>query len=314
MVPPNRSTPPGRPTVGVVIPVHNGAAYLGEALDSLVAQRLPPDRVVVVDDASTDGSVDAARRFAGLLPLEIVRRPVRGGVSAARNAGIAVLDTNLVALLDADDVWSEEHLERAVDAYVRRGGLVSPAAELWYPDGSSKSFQRWLGLRTPRDSRQLRALLRRNFVFVGALLPRSEVLAVGGFRPPDIGEDWDLWIRLVARGLPVTQLRGPTVRYRRHGGNTTAERAGMIPPLVTVLERARTELGAAYDADLRRSIERHLAELRWEEELLGLGDGARPSWTAVRSGLRAPARVRLKVVLRTLSPYLWRRLRRSGVS
>ena len=183
-----------------MIPVHNAGHFLGEALASLRDQEEPPARIVVIDDGSTDDSIEVARSSLEELPLEIVRLGRRGGVSAARNVALGRLDTPLVAFLDADDLWLPDHVRANVDAYIRHGGLISPGALLWYPDGSTRSYQRWLDIRVPRAHRQLPALLQHNYVFAGALLPRADVVAVGGFRPPDIGEDWDLWIRLLARG------------------------------------------------------------------------------------------------------------------
>ncbi|MGE0728603.1 MAG: glycosyltransferase family 2 protein [Acidimicrobiia bacterium] len=296
-----------RPSVGVIVPVHNGARYLGEALGSLVEQSEPAQQVVVVDDGSTDDSLAIARSFQERLPLEIIRLGGRSGVSAARNAGVARLRTPLVGFLDADDVWYPQHLARTVDAYLRRGGLISPGALIWYPDGSTRSFHRWLGMRTPRDGRQLESLLRQNFVFVGALLPRADFLAVGGFRPFAVGEDWDLWIRLLARGLRVTQLEEPTVLYRRHGANTTSRRVTMLPPILELLEHAERELASRYEPAVRRSIAQHRAELALERHL-ATAERRRPSWRVIRSGWRGRSRIRAKAVVFGLAPALARRI------
>jgi len=302
---------PLHPSVGVVVPVHDGEAYLGEALQSLADQDLAADQVVVVDDASRDRSVDVARSFQDRLPLEIVRLDAQRGVSAARNAGVARLRTQLVGFLDADDVWMPTHLERVVEAYQRNGGLISPAALIWYPDGSTRPFHRWLGLRVPRGRRQLPALLQHNFVFVGSLVPRSDLQAVGGFREPNVGEDWDLWIRLLARGLRVTQLHEPTVRYRRHGANTTNSRARMIPSIVDVLERAEAELGARYEPAVRRSIRRHLAELELEQRLAAAAAGAgRLDASALPALFRASSRVSARALVLGLAPRMARRVSR----
>jgi hypothetical protein len=76
------------PSVAVVIPLFNGAAHIEEALESICAQSAPPREVIVVDDGSTDDGPDRVQRFAGRLPLKLLRR-INGGQSAARNAGVA---------------------------------------------------------------------------------------------------------------------------------------------------------------------------------------------------------------------------------
>lgn len=98
-------------TVGVVVPVLNGGDVLGSALDSLLAQDRPPDRILVIDGGSTDDTVEVARRRG----IEIVQQ--RGvGLAGARNDGISLVDTDVVAFLDADDTWTHDSLGVRLDA------------------------------------------------------------------------------------------------------------------------------------------------------------------------------------------------------
>lgn len=88
----------------VVIPAYNAVATLGDALRSLASQTIRPDNVVVVDDGSTDGTAACAEAFRNVLPVTVIRQANAGG-GAATNTGVAVVDTALLAFLDADDVW-----------------------------------------------------------------------------------------------------------------------------------------------------------------------------------------------------------------
>ncbi|HEX8206071.1 MAG TPA: glycosyltransferase family A protein [Solirubrobacteraceae bacterium] len=94
-------------TVSVVVPVRDGARYLGEALESVAAQTLAAGEVIVVDDGSTDDSAAIAAAHGA----RVVRQPPLGP-SAARNRGIEATGGDLVALLDADDRWLPDKLER----------------------------------------------------------------------------------------------------------------------------------------------------------------------------------------------------------
>lgn len=101
------------PTVSVVIPCYNGAAFLAETLRSVLGQTYAPLEVIVIDDGSTDNSATIAAGFGP--PVRVVRQENRGE-SAARNRGIALARGDWVALLDADDLWEPEKLELQVHA------------------------------------------------------------------------------------------------------------------------------------------------------------------------------------------------------
>lgn len=103
------------PTVSVVIPVHNGARFLAEAIRSALDQTYPPHEVIVVDD----GSDDASAAIAASHKATVIRQPNRG-VSAARNAGLAKASGEYVALLDADDIWLPTKLEQQLLAISTR--------------------------------------------------------------------------------------------------------------------------------------------------------------------------------------------------
>ncbi|WAT18941.1 glycosyltransferase family A protein [Aurantiacibacter sp. MUD11] len=97
--------------VSVIIPVHNGERFVGEAIESALCQSLGPMEVVVVDDGSTDNSADIARSFG-----DKVRCFVQAckGPAAARNHGIAQARGQILAFLDADDLWLEDKLAAQV--------------------------------------------------------------------------------------------------------------------------------------------------------------------------------------------------------
>jgi len=102
--------------VGVIVPVRGEAPFLREALRSVLSQDLPPDDVVVVDDASPQPvELDAA--VTGVVRL--IRLGERGGPAGARQAGLEALGTDLVALLDADDAWEPGKLAVQVEALDR---------------------------------------------------------------------------------------------------------------------------------------------------------------------------------------------------
>ncbi len=96
----------------VVIPAFNAATTLGDAIESVLGQTIPPAAVVVVDDGSTDGTADVARQFGA--PVTVICQP-NAGPGAATTRGFQSTDTPLVASLDADDLWLPHKAERQIN-------------------------------------------------------------------------------------------------------------------------------------------------------------------------------------------------------
>ena len=103
------------PTVSVVMPVYNTEAYLGDALDSILAQTFTDWELICVDDGSSDCSLDVLRRYERADPrIRVVSRPY-SGVARARNDGMALARGRYIAAMDSDDVALPERLRRQVD-------------------------------------------------------------------------------------------------------------------------------------------------------------------------------------------------------
>jgi glycosyltransferase involved in cell wall biosynthesis len=208
--------------VAAIIATRNGQSrgFLSEAIASILAQTLRPAEILVIDDASTDGTADrVAERFgAGVC---VVRLPANLGPSGARNHGIRLARAPFVAFLDDDDAWLPHKVERQLD-YVKRTGaqLVCGRAEVI--DSAGKPLpDRWT---THPESLLWPGVLFRNPVQgPGSVLVRREtVLAVGGF--PErfrIGEDWLLWAK-IARQTALHYRDEVVTRYRLHDHQAAA--------------------------------------------------------------------------------------------
>ncbi|MCL7959453.1 MAG: glycosyltransferase family 2 protein [marine benthic group bacterium] len=101
-----------RPLISCVVPVYNGERHLEEALDSILAQEWRPIQVIVVDDGSTDRTLEVARKVAERAPEVTVVSQANAGPTVARNTGIALAKGDLICFLDADDLWHPEKLVR----------------------------------------------------------------------------------------------------------------------------------------------------------------------------------------------------------
>jgi glycosyltransferase involved in cell wall biosynthesis len=234
---------PGAGGIAVVIPAYNSARTLGAALASVAAQTLPPTAVVVGDDHSDDETPDLARRWNGLLPVEVVTLGRNAGPAAARRAAIARVEAPLIALLDADDIWLPDHLETLAALHARYGGIVCADALRWHPREGIRDETQRDHFPIPPPERQLLDILRHNFVSIGALFPRLAYDEVGGFRDGVSGaEDWDLWIRMIRAGLRVHGAAAPTLLYRVESSGLS-HRLDIFDTYTRVLERAVQEAG-----------------------------------------------------------------------
>ncbi len=186
-------------TVSIVIPCYNYARFLGEAIESALAQTYQPIEVIVVDDGSTDDSVAVAKRY----PVRVIEKK-NEGVAATRNRGAREATSEHIVFLDADDVLDPEFVARCSEA-LRRTGATYAYTEV-------EKF----GLESGRlETREFdgRALFNGNFIPVTALLRRSAFLDSGGFDPTWPGhEDHELWARLFVLGHHGTYVRAPWKR------------------------------------------------------------------------------------------------------
>ena len=222
----------------IVVPVWNGARHLREALESLRG-----NRIVCVDDASTDDSIDVARAAGA----EVVRNDHHLGLAENWNRCVELVATPFFVIAHQDDVYEPDFARTMLallDAHPRAfiahckttaiddtGRAIStPAARykesLWprhdpYEEGGEAA---------------LRRLARGNFIVAPSVVFRTEaVRAIGGFSPLDFVPDWEYWLRGVLAGWTIAGTQRRLVRFRRHAA--TATRA-----LERTLDRYREEI------------------------------------------------------------------------
>jgi glycosyltransferase involved in cell wall biosynthesis len=253
------------PWLTVVIPTHDGERWLGETLDSLVAQASPGIEILVIDSSVGPGTADLAARYARRLDLRILRRPDLGHWRVKTNTGFAQARADHVAMLHQDDVWLPGRAAR-VKAWL----TDSPRAAMHlHPsriiDAKGRAIGRW---RAPLPSGDaplapgllFRKLMIQNFVAVPTpVIRRDAFAAVGGIRE-DLWYtgDWDLYLKLARHGDAVYHpdvLTG----FRVHGQSLTVsgsrDSADFEAQLRTVLDAHAAFLPAASRAAIMRKAE-----------------------------------------------------------
>jgi glycosyltransferase involved in cell wall biosynthesis len=225
------------PSISVVVPLYNKAAYIERTLRSVLAQDCRDFEVLVVDDGSTDGGGGKAEAL-GDPRIRVVRFP-NAGVSAARNRGAALARASLVAFLDADDVWEPTFLKTVSEALAAEPRAV--AAFSAFVDGLSgrSRMPRFSGTLLIEDypgwfvSHGGRGLWSSN-----TIVRASALRASGGF-PEGVqnGEDTDTWFRLSFTG-PVLYVPEPLVRYVEEDSESLSRQGASEPVVIATLSRA----------------------------------------------------------------------------
>jgi hypothetical protein len=282
--------------VAVVIPAFNAGRFLDQALASVAGQTRTPVAVVVADDGSSDDTAQRARRWQDHLPIQVVRLESNVGPGPARHRAILATDAPLLALLDADDLWLPDHLETMAATYGRTPGLVT-ARELAWIQGRGIDLARRRAKPPiptgPRD--QLVGLLQHNYVSFG-FFPRGLYERVGGFRDFLVGEDWDLWIRMLRSGARLTEASHPTALHRVRPGSLSVDPAYNVEHGIAVLSAAVAEVRWPWERAAAEQGLRRLQARKCYYEAHALASGGH-HWRARLAAVRGPRGAGLKVTL-----------------
>jgi glycosyltransferase involved in cell wall biosynthesis len=274
--------------VAVIIPAFDAGQYVDQALASVAAQTRAPAVVVVADDGSSDDTAERASRWRDRLPIEVLRLEHNLGPGPARHQAILTTGTAMLAMLDADDLLLPDHLETMVATCERNPGLVT-AWELSWMLGRGIDVDRRRTRRAPPPDNpddQLVALLERNYVNFG-FFPRALYDQAGGFRDFPVGEDWDLWIRMLRAGGRVTRASHATALHRVRPGSLSIDPRRTVGHGIAVLTAAVTEARTPRErAAAERGLRGLMARRRYYEVLALAGDGH--PWRARLEAMRAP--------------------------
>lgn len=227
-------------SISVLIPCFNAERYVGEALGSVLQQSLAPAEIIVIDDGSTDRSMEVVRREAP--GARVVRQP-NGGISRARNHALRLASGEALAFLDADDTWPPDSLARRVavleadPALLAAAGLVDQFVSPELPDDVRRSLGAAPGALAAR-------------VAGAMLLRRQAIERVGEFDETlRVGETVDWVARADALGVAFGTIDHVVLRRRIHETNTgrrmTQDRSDYLRVLKASIDRRRAGPGAA---------------------------------------------------------------------
>ncbi len=228
-------------SVSVIIPAHNSAATLVEALDSVLRQTRPVQEIIVVDDASSDNTArvfeDWQCSLTGAVTARLLRQTRNTGPAGARNNGIRAATGDWIAFLDADDAWLAGRIEAQLNTAATHpssvlfcGGII-PLDAHHLPPPTVPAFR-----VTPLS---LDDFIIHNPIATSTVLAwREAILDAGLFDEQFCGpEDYDLWLRIASRH-ECLQLDVPLSRYRTTVGSLSMDERTFLPQVIAVLSKA----------------------------------------------------------------------------
>ncbi|MEQ1948297.1 MAG: glycosyltransferase family A protein [Bryobacteraceae bacterium] len=216
------------PLVSVIVPAHNAAAHIGMTLRNILSQSYSNLEVWVVDDGSEDETARVVQSFDG--PIRY-RHQNSQGPAAARNSALKIAQGEIVAFLDADDLWSKHHLARSV--------------RLFQEDPSLGIVQSWTrNWRSGRERGPSYCTDPYRFTMLCSSVYRHSVFDKVGLLDSSLrfGEDSDFFIRCYEHHIAKRIYPDVSLYYHRHGGNMTAQKSLQQLGVVQVYKRRRDRI------------------------------------------------------------------------
>lgn len=216
--------------ISVIIPTYNSFLYIKESLDSAINQTYKNIEAIIIDDGSTDNTKELLKEYADQKKIIYIKKE-NGGPASARNLGIKKSTGKYIALLDADDIWSKDKLEKQIDLLEKNDLDLVHTGRFFI---SKENIKEWIA--HPRQNTN--DLIRKNFIITSSVLAKAEILKENIFNEGKqmfAVEDYDLWLRLAFRNYKFGYLEEKLTGYRIHPNQISSP--GNINNLIRVYKK-----------------------------------------------------------------------------
>lgn len=256
------------PLVSVIVPAYDVAEFIGEALDSVLAQTFKDFEIIVVNDGSPD-TTELERALEPYLSRIVYLKQENRGVSAARNAAIGAARGSLIAFLDGDDTWLPNYLEVQV-ARIQ----ADPTIDVLYPNvimfgDSSEAGEEFMAICPSNGEVTFERLLLQECNVSNCSIARRETIVRAGLFDESLRsvEDFDLWLRVIKQGGRIAYHRDVLARYRRRHGSLTADPVSLSEHILKVLKKVKQtmDLTPSEQATVETQLQRFHAMLKLQE-------------------------------------------------
>lgn len=224
--------------VSIIVPVYNAEKYIRETMDSVLAQTYPHWELLLVEDGSSDGSVDVIEEYIaekGESRIRLIRLPSNLGAARARNKGLEEASGRYIAYLDADDLWTPEKLEHELRFMEEKGAAFAFT-------GYEFADEHGVGLgkivRVP-ETIEYRQALSNTTIFTTTVMFDSAKIPKELLEMPVIkSEDTALWWKVLRAGYTAYGLDENLVRYRRAGRSLSSNKLEAIRRIWNLYRKA----------------------------------------------------------------------------
>lgn len=263
------------PKISIIVPIYNASLYLEETIQTVLNQTYPTWELILIDDGSTDDSAEICKRYQERDERITYQYKENGGQATARNLGILLSTGAWIAMLDSDDLWHPEKLQKQVEVIQNQKSIdLCFTNTSYFKNSIENAVENYdnfpYGILD--HNRLFKQIYRHNYIANSSVLIKKSLLEKVGKideNPVVVGsEDWELLLRIFKSGAPAFGLSEQLLYYRLHEGGIHNQSTKMF--------KGKTYVYAKYDQDntiprllkLRqnRYVYRELMNFLWAEK------------------------------------------------
>jgi len=210
------------PLVSVLLPVYNAATYLSAALQSIVQQTYPNLEIIIIDDCSTDGSMDIIRSYLENENVKLIQHPQNKGVVASLNEGLKLAKGEYIARMDADDIAFPTRIAKQV-AYLQKHPTCYLLGTGMIAFANNKIVRYWMPPEK-HEKLNIKKLFNAPFAHPTVMIRRKVFVQLKGYSADyPVIEDYKLWLDIMEQHK-TANLQEPLLFYRKHANNESKKR------------------------------------------------------------------------------------------
>jgi glycosyltransferase involved in cell wall biosynthesis len=209
------------PNVSIIIPAFNREPFISESIESALKQTFSDFEIIVIDDGSTDKTVEVAQKYSDDHRVNIMRNEKNLGIANTRNKAVRMARGKYIAMLDSDDVWIDKNkLQKQFDFLESNPNYALVGSNMVHIDVKGEKIKEVI---FPINDITIRkTILRRNPFAQSTILCRKEAMENAGLYSTrfTICDDYDLWLK-IGRDWKFANINESMTGYRIHGNNIT---------------------------------------------------------------------------------------------